>query len=198
MKKHQFLSFLKGAALACLTFAAFSGTCFTLTSCGGGGDEGETTEITRAGKYLEGKYLTLQAQNVACTVELGEHLKGTNIVMANISYGDSFSAVGSVFISEATMSEDVLQSADIKVTTQAGKLTEEDDFKRWWAAGTGENADEKKFLDAMTIQLDFKTFTSTKSTGTYVVEMMVLKDGGEPQDESLSGEAVLSREPFYN
>lgn len=194
MKNHRLLSFFKGAALACLAFAAVSAPCFTLTSCGGGGSE-ELTQNEVAAKYFEGKYLGLRSQSVLCLVELGDHVKGTNMVRATISYGNSGTVSGRLVVSNPLMDGDKVEHAELQVTTDSSTLNDEDDFKRWWGAAAGENGEEVTFENAMTIIVDFEPSNNDMRYGTYEIHTFVTKDGAE-KEVTKSGIAELSRTPL--
>lgn len=199
MKKHHFLSFLKGTALVGLAFATFSAVCLSLTACGGGGGDEDASQEARAAKYFEGKYLTLQATTSNCEVQLESRIKGTGIVMASISYGNTNSVGGMLIITDPEFgdSDDVVNKATVKIATRSGSITEEDDFKRWWGAQTGENAQDVVFESGeMPIMLSFGPAYSDTRTGTYTIAYELDKGEGDKQEKTMIGTAVLSRGPL--
>lgn len=133
MKKH--LTFLKGVSLMGLAIAALFGTCLTLTSCGGGGDEANT-DVERAAEYMENKTLELRMAQACCFVNLNERLRGTGILDATIKYGSGSTVQGSLIVTQATMDGENPQQLTIKLSTDTSSISNETDFKTWWGVSS--------------------------------------------------------------
>lgn len=187
MKKHQLLSFLKGA-----TYAALSCVCLFLTSCGGGGGSSEEPTPERmAAKHFEGRTLTLQSSVApACTIEMGTRITGTSLVNAFIQYGSGSREEGIVTITSATFEEGKLTKVDVQVSTFTGNCTTERDFKLWWGESDGDT--NLAISGDAPIAIEFNSFTNTVETGTYTIGLTV-GTGDEATERTLGGPAILER-----
>lgn len=191
MKKYQFLSFLKGAARACLTFAALSCVCLSLSSCGGGGGDEESTDVARAAKYFEGK--TLELSNVptpTCTIKFGDRVRGTGDLNADIQYGNGSINDGRVSILDAILDGEQVTHAEIQIITHDGSCTTERDFKLWWGQADGDDAIVIKG-DAP-IYVDFDFFSHGDANGSFY-HFLVPEGGDAEEPDRLGGRATLTR-----
>lgn len=190
MKNHQFLSFLKGAARACLTFAALSCVALSLTSCGGGAGDEETTDVARAARYFEGKTLELlNSPSPMCKIEMGERIIGTGEVMAFITYGSGSRHEGRVSILDARMSGEEVATAEIQVNTNDGSCTTERDFKLWW--GEADNDGNLAIVGDAPIFIEFNFYNHQDASGTFYHFMEGEGEGADPV--RLGGSATLRR-----
>lgn len=194
MKKHHFLSFLKGAALACLSFAVLSGICLTLTSCGGGSSDDEPTDVARAAKRFEYKTLKLiKSAGPTCTIVMGERTKGTGMLYASsIRYGDRGSTVdGWVTVTDdnTIVTDDRVDAASIMISPNSGSLADEDDYKLWWGQATAEG-DGNLAVTGAIIFIHFENSNPSVDTGTYDIYM---QKEGEEEPLHLFGSVRLER-----
>lgn len=187
MKKH--LTFLKGASLMSLAIAALFGTCLTLTSCGSGGGDNADTPAEQAAEYMENKTLELHMNGVCCYVNLSERMQGTSILDAQVKYGNGSPVIGNLIVVKATMSEENLETARIKVTTNTGSISGESDFKNWWGVASGEG--NLVFSGDTYVDLTVTNTTSGGCTGTFdavTVTVTTDENGTETETEkSLTG-----------
>lgn len=132
MKTHSNLSILKGVSLAGVACAAFAATCLSLTSCGGGGEEGDTP-AEKVAVYLTGRSLILPGNSSDCTVQVLDSPRGSSLLNATIKYGADPSHTCWVQVIEAgTVTDDVLDNAKLVFSPSDVTMTQGSNFKAWW------------------------------------------------------------------
>lgn len=189
MKTHSNLSFLKGVSLAGLGLAALSLTCLGLTSCGGGGGDDADTPAEQAAEYMENKTLELHMNGVCCYVNMSERLQGTSILDATVKYGSGATVLGNLIVVKATMSGEDIETARVKVTTNTGSISGENDFKNWWGVGSGDG--NLVFSGDTYVDMTVTGTTSGGCTGSFdavTVAVTTDENGTETETEkSLTG-----------